>query len=446
MRTSSKGLSSSLLIAALMAGLTLPASAQDTSVNFGDDTSEWANDGECDDPRFAGENMAEELEAADTLKDATDCQTLFDAGKITLAETADEADAAGAVARAEAIADAEIDFGDDSSEWANDGECDDPRFTGAKMATELLPEDALKDATDCKALFDAGDITLADGGGDASLERTSIDDIDFGDDSSQWANDLECDDPRFAGPGMNSALLPEDEKADASDCREAYEDGTVHLVGEGEDEAATPVRSAAATASLEAIARRIDFGDDSGEWANDGECDDPDFFGPGASNLTDGGTRSADASDCRAAFLTGDVSFKTVDQLNVAFDFGDDSSRWANDGECDDPRFAGTGLNKKMLFEDIMSDASDCEAQFNAGSVTIKPVYTPEYALGAPYDSSEIDFGDDTSSYANDGQCDDPRFEGPGVAGTVFESDTRADATDCKSAYETGKAMLIDAE
>lgn len=446
MRTSNKGLSSSLLIAALMAGLTLPASAQGATPNFGDDSSQWANDGECDDPRFTGEDMATELEAIDTLKDATDCQTLFDAGKITLADGAEEADASGAIARADAMADAEVDFGDDSSEWANDGECDDPRFTGAKMATELMPEDTLKDASDCKASFEAGDIRLIDYGVETSVIPTKIEDIDFGDDSSQWANDLECDDPRFGGQGMSRTLMSEDEMSDASDCRQAYEDGTIHLVGEGEDETATPVRSAAATASLEAIARRIDFGDDSGEWANDGECDDPDFFGPGASNLTDGATRSADASDCRAAFLAGDISFKTVDQLNVAFDFGDDSSRWANDGECDDPRFAGAGLNKKMLFEDIMSDASDCEALFNQGDVSIKPVYTPEYILGAPYDSSDIDFGDDTSSYANDGQCDDPRFEGPGVAGTVFESDTRADATDCQAVFESGKAMLMSAD
>lgn len=374
MRVMSKGLSSSLLIATLMAGLTLPATAQDAAVDFGDDSSEWANDGECDDPRFTGTKMAAELLPEDTLKDATDCKTLFDAGEIALVDAAEEADASGAIARAEALAD---------------------------------------------------------------------DEIDFGDDSSQWANDLECDDPRFVGQGMSAELLPEDEKADATDCRQAYEDGTIRLAGDGDDDAAAPVRSAVAAASLEAIARRIDFGDDSGEWANDGECDDPDFFGPGASNLSEGSTRLTDASDCRAAFLAGDISLKTADLLNVAFDFGDDSSRWANDGECDDPRFTGPGLNKKMLYEDIMSDATDCKALFNTGDISIKPVYTPEYALGAPYDTSSIDFGDDTSSYANDAQCDDPRFEGPGVAGTVFDSDTRADATDCKAAFESGKAALV---
>ena len=44
-----KNLFAALGVFALMAG---PAWAQDPS--FGDDSSEWANDGECDDPRFDG--------------------------------------------------------------------------------------------------------------------------------------------------------------------------------------------------------------------------------------------------------------------------------------------------------------------------------------------------------------------------------------------------------
>lgn len=55
---------------------------------------------------------------------------------------------------------AQIDFGNDSSEWANDGECDDPRFTGQGMAEVLLAEDARRDATDCRELFNRGMIRL----------------------------------------------------------------------------------------------------------------------------------------------------------------------------------------------------------------------------------------------------------------------------------------------
>lgn len=59
-------------------------------------------------------------------------------------------------------------------------------------------------------------------------------------------------------------------------------------------------------------------GDDSCQWANDNECDDPDI-GTGAC------TMGTDVSDCRA-MREGE----------------NDSCRWANDRECDEPRL-GTG-------------------------------------------------------------------------------------------------------
>ena len=53
------------------------------------------------------------------------------------------------------------DFGTDSSEFANDGKCDDPRFEGEGMTdTELLNADIRADATDCRTAFEAGTITL----------------------------------------------------------------------------------------------------------------------------------------------------------------------------------------------------------------------------------------------------------------------------------------------
>ncbi len=55
-----------------------------------------------------------------------------------------------------------IDFGDDLSNWADDGECDDPRFNGEGAATTLLKDDMYHDATDCSAGYSAGTIQLAD--------------------------------------------------------------------------------------------------------------------------------------------------------------------------------------------------------------------------------------------------------------------------------------------
>jgi hypothetical protein len=54
-------------------------------VDFGDDASPWARDGECDDPRFAGEGAAETLVEADLYHDATDCRRLLDQGRVNLA-------------------------------------------------------------------------------------------------------------------------------------------------------------------------------------------------------------------------------------------------------------------------------------------------------------------------------------------------------------------------
>ncbi len=125
--------------AAALISLPSSASAQRVAVSFGDNSSTWANDGECDDPRFEGNGMASTLIDQDLMSDANDCRTLYNRGQIRL--------------RA-----AYINWGDNSSTWAYDGECDDPRFRGSGMATTLLAEDELRDATDCRNLYEAGRI------------------------------------------------------------------------------------------------------------------------------------------------------------------------------------------------------------------------------------------------------------------------------------------------
>ena len=388
--------------------------AASTDIDFGDDSSEWAKDGECDDPRFTGAGSASELVDADILKDATDCRAAYEAGTVSLVEGGEIPTTTTTAA---------VDFGDDTSEWAKDGECDDPRFTGAGSATELVDADLMKDATDCKAAFEAGTVTLKDGG---STAVAAIADIDFGDDSSEWAKDGECDDPRFEGTGAADELVDADRMKDATDCRAAFEAGTVTL----KDGGSTPVAA-------------IDYGNDSSEWANDGECDDPRFTGKGVASTTLAEDIKKDATDCREAVEAGRAVYNGEQQA-AAFDFGSDFSRWANDGECDDLRFEGAGVDKKLLSEDLMGDATDCRTLLDEGKIAIRLVYTPEYAAGAPYDSSDIDFGDNSSSYSNDDECDDPRFEGPGTATTLLDSDRLADADDCRAAYEAGTIVLIE--
>ena len=50
------------------------------------------------------------------------------------------------------------DFGDDSGDYAHDGTRDDVRFTGEGRSIMLTDSHILKDASDCRAAFDAGTI------------------------------------------------------------------------------------------------------------------------------------------------------------------------------------------------------------------------------------------------------------------------------------------------
>lgn len=64
-------------------------------------------------------------------------------------------------------------------------------------------------------------------------------------------------------------------------------------------------------------------------------------------------------------------------------------------------------------------------------------------ACAAVAQDVNIDFGDDAGTWANDGECDDPRFEGPGMTTTtLLDSDIKHDATDCRTAYEAGQLTL----
>ena len=149
----SKTISYCFGVAVLVIGFAV--SAQST-VKFGDDASAWSHDGECDDPRFKGEGMATTLLDEDRKHDATDCQDLYDRGRIALAKGGD--DSATTIAATLTVDD--LEFGDNSSEWARDGECDDPRFEGAGAAETLVIEDLGRDAKDCRSLFERGQVRL----------------------------------------------------------------------------------------------------------------------------------------------------------------------------------------------------------------------------------------------------------------------------------------------
>ena len=155
-------------------------------VDFGDDASVFAMDGECDDPRFMGDGMTStSLLEEDIGHDATDCRTAYEAGRLSLrdsagteavekkenaARTPQEAEdpSSDKVKREpqtapEGIVFNGINFGDNESQWAGDGECDDPRFAGEGMTeTPLLAKDAHHDANDCLAAWRTGGLRLAE--------------------------------------------------------------------------------------------------------------------------------------------------------------------------------------------------------------------------------------------------------------------------------------------
>lgn len=224
----------------------------------------------------------------------------------------------------------------------------------------------------------AGLIGAVPGGGGHAVpvppaESAALAAMDFGDDAATWANDGECDDKRFTGPGMTGTVLLEaDIGHDAADCRAAWEAGTL-----------TWFEPQIGDLFLDGV----NFGDDSGDWVNDQQCDDPRFAGDGMASLTQDSDRGRDASDCAAAWRAGTITLRdqpdagadagagapiTSPWIEDGVDFGIDSSTWANDGECDDPRFKGEGMTSTILLDsDIGADASDCLAGWRAGILTL---------------------------------------------------------------------------
>ena len=454
-----------------------------SNLDFGDDESRWPNDGECDDPRFAGEGVAVKLDPRGFGHDATDCQTLLNNGSIEfiggfLSVVTPDNIPATDTSNQSAQVDTSINWGDDSSEWSNDGECDDPRFSGPGSAEILLDEDLEHDATDCRTLFDAGQIEFNT---QSNISRFHNSGFDFGDNTSEYATNEICDDPRFAGAGSDPILLAEDEGHDANDCRALFRAGQITwasdlMIDFGDDALGTAnnrrcddprFEGKAMASTLDASGTmhdatdcqaafsrgkliyiehgRIDFGDDSSEWSNDGECDDPRFGGPGSAGSSDEVNLMKDASDCRAAYRSGQIYVLPSNGTPFPINYGDNASEWSNDGECDDPRFSGPGSAAELLDEDMGHDAADCQMLLANGQVDFgaNPVFGEKQKGGQTTDTSLFDYGDNSSEWSNDGECDDPRFAGNGMASVLLDEDMGHDANDCRALVEAGQISVI---
>jgi hypothetical protein len=114
--------------------------------------------------------------------------------------------------------------------------------------------------------------------------------------------------------------------------------------------------------------------------------------------------------------------------------FGNDAGLFSGDGQCDDPRFVGSGMSEDLLTDMIMRDATDCSEAFRNGSVSLNPMFA------TPASMTDIDYGDDTATFAKDGECDDIRFFHEGSGGAIYLVENIGhDATDCHALMASGK-------
>jgi hypothetical protein len=104
----------------------------------------------------------------------------------------------------------------------------------------------------------------------------------------------------------------------------------------------------------------------------------------------------------------------------------------------------GEGTNAKLTFElpqtGYYTILATTAFEDETGSYEVRFNHAPIAAGDANVEG--IDFGDDSSEWANDDECDDPRFEGSAMAIGLNDTNIRADATDCLNAYRAGNVQL----
>lgn len=407
---------------------------------FGDDSSAFANDGECDDPRFQGSGMAFGSTSDHLFKDATDCRTQFEAGMISLAEPEDM----------NLSGDIDLSAGDADLFGTSVPAANPLAIPDAGPLGEVLF--ALAQAFQAIPGDRAGTMPIPFGlGGDtpADYDRasmTALTGIDFGDNSSVYANDGECDDPRFEGPGAADFTLEGDELSDGNDCSNLYLAGSLTYIDN--------TNSASAAPDVIVDSSGIIFGDNSSIFADDGECDDPRFEGPGVAISASSTSEMRDANDCRIMFETGQAvlvagtvpSSSTSPSIPTSQTLTPEPEAYT----VGTPRGDINGAQREdgSLFASgtVYGDPLNASQATNAGNLSRSPIPNASNLSPAPTRSApagSVDFGDNTSIYANDGECDDPRFEGAGMAAISFDDDIRRDANDCRAAYQAGTITLI---
>ena len=120
----------------------------------------------------------------------------------------------------------------------------------------------------------------------------------------------------------------------------------------------------------------------------------------------------------------------------------------AGNWHCNDDFDSAGGTNPGIVFSNPLSGNYDIwvgvyeVANTGADTQLFITEGSAPWGDGAVASSGGIDFGDDASEYARDGQCDDPRFRGPGAADILLDQDILRDATDCRALFEQGRIAL----
>ena len=151
------------------------------------------------------------------------------------------------------------------------------------------------------------------------------------------------------------------------------------------------------------------------------------------------------SSDPAAAAATAPAAAKAPVAAAGGVDFGDDSSKFSKDGECDDKRFSGPGMTDTPLLEsDVRHDATDCRTAYDQHRLVMGNGNSSSSGGGyADSGVNHIMWGDDSSKFSKDGECDDKRFSGAGMTDTpLLDSDVKHDATDCRAAFSQGRLQL----
>ena len=141
---------------------------------------------------------------------------------------------------------------------------------------------------------------------------------------------------------------------------------------------------------------------------------------------------------CVTAFLL--ALFPMSQASAQVVEFGDSESDYANDRECDDRRFVGAGMASSLDEDDNFHDANDCRHAYTVGAIRL---LDPVAAMAATH-CGEIKFGNDAGAFADDGECDDARFDGPGTSSVIFNDEIGYDAKDCWAQCAAGKIYLRD--